>query len=253
MAQALVTNDDGIDSPGLSALANAALDAGWDVTVAAPLVESSGTSAGLTAAADGRRVAVESRDLKLVRPAVAHGVAGHPGLIAFTACRGGFGDVPELLLSGINRGANVGRAILHSGTVGAALTASINGVRALAVSLDVGLDGAEECHWDTAAAVVPEALDVLDQLPEGAVLNLNVPNLPKKKVKALQWAALADFGVVQSRVERLRDGEIVVASVAVDTELEPGTDAALLAKGHATLTALRSVSEVARADLPNLS
>lgn len=250
----LVTNDDGIDSPGLLGLANAALAAGFEVTIAAPATESSGTSAGLTAAVDGRRVEVENRELAgLTRPAVTHAVAAHPGLIAFTACRGGFGDTPELVLSGINRGANVGRAILHSGTVGAALTAGINGVSALAVSLDVGLDPAEDHHWDTAAGLVGDTLKLLADLPVGSVLNLNVPNVAADQVKPVQWAALAEFGVVQSRVERLREGFIDVTTVAVDAELEPGTDAALLADGHATLTALRSVSEVPRSDLPSLS
>ena len=128
----LVTNDDGIDSPGLHALAAAAADFGT-VMIAAPAVESSGTSAGLTAARDDRRVAVEERDGGLA-------VAAHPGLIALIACHGGFGPAPDVVLSGVNRGANVGRAVLHSGTVGAALTASVNGARALAVSLDVQLD-----------------------------------------------------------------------------------------------------------------
>ena len=61
---------------------------------------------------------------------------------------------PDLVLSGINHGANVGRAVLHSGTVGAALTAKINDTRALAVSLDVALHPTGERHWETVAGLV---------------------------------------------------------------------------------------------------
>ena len=67
----------------------------------------------------------------------AYGVGGSPGFIALIALHGAFGPPPIVVLSGINRGANAGRAVLHSGTVGAAFTAAANGCRAMAVSLDV--------------------------------------------------------------------------------------------------------------------
>lgn len=202
--------------------------------IAAPATESSGTSAGLTAATDNRQVAIERRSLAGLPEA--HAVAAHPGLIALIACDGGFGPRPDLLLSGVNRGANVGRAILHSGTVGAALTAGINGVRAIAVSLDVALSGAEDPHWPSATAVVGDLLPVVMDLASGTVLNVNVPGRPRR-------AALATYGRVQSRVNQLDDGTIEVTSVEVDGDLEPDTDAALLAEGHVTVTPLRSVSE----------
>ncbi|QFZ20122.1 5'/3'-nucleotidase SurE [Saccharothrix syringae] len=237
----LITNDDGIDSPGLHALARGAVAHGWDVVVAAPEREASGTSAGLTAAEDDRRVRVERRELPGLAGVPAFAVAAHPGLIALVAAQGAFGGAPDVVLSGVNRGANVGRAVLHSGTVGAALTASINGARALAVSLDVPLEGADEHHWDAAVAVAAGLFDRLAASPVGTVLNLNVPNLveagePKR-------AGLAEFGAVQSRVKDTDDGSIDLAAVFVEGELPPGSDAALLAEGHPTVTPLRSVSE----------
>ncbi|HEY0636936.1 MAG TPA: 5'/3'-nucleotidase SurE [Pseudonocardiaceae bacterium] len=246
----LVTNDDGIDSPGLTALARCAVDAGHSVTVAAPAQEASGTSASLTAAADddARRVATTARD---DWPVPAYAVAAHPGLIAFTASLGGFGERPDVLLSGINRGANVGRAVLHSGTVGAALTASLYGVRTLAVSLDCGWDRDIEYHWDTAAAVTRSVLDVLPDLPEGTVLNLNVPNVPAGELGPLRRARLVRYGQVQAKVHRLDDGRLEIVTVdPAGTEYEPGTDAALLLAGHPTLTVLTSVADDAELDIP---
>jgi 5'-nucleotidase len=250
---ALVTNDDGIDSAGLRALVATAIDCGLDPLVAAPAVESSGTSAGLTAAEDHRQVTTERRTLPMLTDVPAYAVSAHPGLIAFTAARGGFGRQPDVLLSGINRGANVGRAVLHSGTVGAALTASIRGVRALAVSLDVGLGTDVVYHWDSAAIVARQAIDLLLDLEPGTVLNLNVPNVAPDQLRPLRRATLAAFGTVQSQVQRAEDGSLEIFSVNVDEEPEPGTDAALLAEGYSTLTPLRSVDEDTTVKLPDLA
>ncbi|MEV6919423.1 5'/3'-nucleotidase SurE [Amycolatopsis sp. NPDC051106] len=242
--RALVTNDDGIGSPGLAALARGAVAHGWTVVVAAPAEEASGTSAGLwaagTAGGDGR-VAVERRELPDLPGVPAHAVAAHPAFIALAAAQGAFGEPPEVVLSGVNRGANIGRAVLHSGTVGAALTASLNGARALAVSLDVGLEPPPEPHWDTAVTVAAALFDRLAALPGAAVLNLNVPDRPE--VGAPRRAGLAEFGSVRSRISGDDDGGISLAAVVVEGELPPGSDARLLAEGHPTVTALRSVAE----------
>ncbi|MGW4116682.1 5'/3'-nucleotidase SurE [Actinosynnema sp. NPDC004786] len=239
--RALITNDDGIDSPGLLALARGAVAHGWTTVVAAPARESSGTSAGLTAAEDDRRVQVARRELPGLPDVPAYAVAAHPGFIALVASQGAFGDPPDVVLSGVNRGANVGRAVLHSGTVGAALTAAINGARAMAVSLDVGLDLDVPHHWDTAVAVAAGLFDRLAALPVGSVLNVNVPNRPE--AGAPRRAGLAEFGAVRTRIKDSDDGSITLAAVVVADELTPGTDAALLAEGRATVTPLRSVAE----------
>ncbi|MFC0106171.1 5'/3'-nucleotidase SurE [Kibdelosporangium aridum] len=240
----LITNDDGIDSPGLAALARVSHECGWHTVVAAPAEEASGTSAGLSAAAADRQVVVERRSLPDLPDVEAYAVAAHPGFIALTACFDGFGSRPDVVLSGINRGANVGRAILHSGTVGAAMTAGINGARALAVSLDVGLGQDAEPHWETAAELVRRLLPTVARLDQGRVLNLNVPNVPAlSQERAPRWATVATYGRVQSKVTRAGENIIELGSVEVDGELEPGTDAALLADGHPTITALRSIRE----------
>ena len=121
MPRALVTNDDGIDSPGLHALAAAARDAGLDVIVAAPAEESSGAGASLTAVRREGRTVVTRRELPGLPGVPAWAVDAQPGHIVVAALNGWFDPAPDVVLSGINHGANVGRAVLHSGTVGAAL------------------------------------------------------------------------------------------------------------------------------------
>ena len=242
----LVTNDDGIDSPGLAVLAAAAVRAGLDVVVAAPARQSSGASAGIIATTREGRPLIERRQLADLPDVVAYAVEAQPGYIVRAAVRGWLDPVPQLVVSGINHGANVGRAVLHSGTVGAALTAGVNGVRGLAVSLDVGLYPAQPLHWDAAARLLPDVLEILIGAPAGTVLSLNVPDRPLEALRELRPAALAEFGTVQTRVDRMEDGQLHLAQVEVDTRPEAGTDSALLAAGHPTLTALESVSEASR-------
>jgi 5'-nucleotidase len=247
-----VTNDDGIDSPGLAILARCVLDLGWDTVVVAPTEESSGTSAGLTAARDNRQVAVSRRTLSTLPDVPAYAVAAHPGLIALVACHDGFGERPDLVLSGVNRGGNIGRAILHSGTVGAALTAAVNGARAVAVSLDVPVEPESPPHWETAAAAVRALLPFAAECDPGTVLNVNVPDADE--AGPLRWARLATYGRVRTKVTQLADGGIEVGNVEMPGELEPDTDAALVAAGHVTVTALHSVhedDELMRRELPD--
>jgi 5'-nucleotidase len=133
----LVTNDDGVASPGLHALARALVDDGFDVIVVAPDREMSGSAAAIGQVHIEEGIDAERVDLPRLDGVPAYAVAGPPGLCVLTARLGGFGDPPDLVVSGINPGCNTGRAVLHSGTVGAALTAANFGCRGLAVSIDV--------------------------------------------------------------------------------------------------------------------
>jgi len=250
MTRALITNDDGIASPGLCALARAAIDAGLDVVVAAPHEEASGSSAAITGsntiAVTGRTEAssirIEKRELVELPGVAAYSVRAAPGLIALLAAHGAFGAAPDLVLSGINRGANVGRVILHSGTVGAALTGGVNDARGLAVSLDVGLHPTAH-HWLTAAAVVGELIPVLLAHPPGTVLNVNVPNVAPESAPELREATLAPFGIVQTTMTETVEGDIRLTVRDLPHEPIDGSDAALLAAGYATVTNVVAVRE----------
>lgn len=243
MRRALVTNDDGIDAPGLVALAAVAVRAGLEVVVAAPARQSSGASAAIIATTRAGQAVVERRQLADLPDVEAYAVDAHPAYIVRASVRGWLDPAPDVVLSGVNHGANVGRAILHSGTVGAALTAGVNGVYGLAVSLDVGLYPAGAPHWGTGGHLLPDILDMLTGAPRGTVLTLNVPDRPVEELSELRHAALAEFGTVQTRVDRAEDGRLHLAQVEVGLPPAAGTDSALLAAGHPTLTALESVCE----------
>ena len=241
MLRALVTNDDGIDSPGLHALAVAAREAGLEVIVAAPAEQSSGASAAISAVRREGRTVVDRRELPGLPDVEAWAVDAQPGHIVVAALNGWFDPRPDLVLSGINHGANVGRAVLHSGTVGAALTAGISDTRGLAVSLDVALKPTGERCWDSAAGLLAPVLELLLDAPETTVLSLNVPDRPAAELGPIRHARLARGGTVQARVDDVRGADLHLGEVEGSDEPEEGTDSALLLAGHPTLTVLRSV------------
>ncbi len=244
--RALITNDDGIDSPGLWALATGARDAGFDVVVAAPHVDASGVGGSVLAIREGERVRLHRRELPDLPGVPAFAVEGHPAFIVHAAGRGWMEPKPDVVLSGINLGANLGHSVLHSGTIGAALAAGLHGWRALAVSLGTPAVTPRHPHWDSALHVLPDVLDVLLAAPDATVLSLNVPDLPVAELRPLREARLARFGSVRVRVDHIAgdDGDLLHSHEAeLKTPQEPGTDTALLAAGHPTLTELQSVSD----------
>lgn len=195
----LLTNDDGIDSVGLHVLARAMRVHG-EVLIVAPDGEYSGAGAALGPL---HLIRPEVREVPLAGFDRAFAVSGPPALCTMFAALGAFGEVPDLVVSGINPGANVGRAVYHSGTVGAALTGRGRGISGVAVSQEVAdfaVDGqgAEENlgsqQWDVAAAVADVVVAGLlaDGLPkEPVVLNLNVPNRPLEEMVGWQWSEVA--------------------------------------------------------------
>ncbi|MCU1628509.1 MAG: 5-nucleotidase [Pseudonocardia sp.] len=247
MARALITNDDGIDSAGLAALAAAARDAGLDVVVAAPDRQYSGAGASSAATLQDGRTVVTAAETEGLPDVPAYAVQAAPAHIVVAALAGWLDPVPDVVLSGINRGGNAGRAVLHSGTVGAALTAGLHERRALAVSLDVPLGAEEPPRWEAVAGLVPGVLDVLWDSPEGTVLSLNSPDVPPAAVKELRIATLDRSGTVRTLVEDARSDGLKVVELETDDEPEPGSDRALLAAGHATITALQGLREAPEA------
>ena len=244
--RALITNDDGIDSPGLQALARGARDAGFDVVVAAPHVDASGVGGSVLAVRDGRRVKVHRRELPALPGIPAFAVEGHPAFIVHSAGRGWLEPEPDVVLSGINIGANLGHAVLHSGTIGAALAAGLHGWRGLAVSLGTPLVEPQRPHWESALQILPDVLDILLGSPDSTVLSLNVPDLPVAELRELREARLAGWGSVRVRVDHVsgEDGDSLHSHEAeLAGEPEPDTDTALLAAGHPTLTELQTVTD----------
>jgi 5'-nucleotidase len=238
--RALVVNDDGVGAAGIRHLAEVAREAGLEVVVAAPVRESSGSSAALTASQVDGRIVVERQSFDGLDGVPVYGVDAAPGFIALIASRGAFGPPPALVLSGINRGLNTGHAVLHSGTVGAAMTGRVNDCRALAVSLDVG----EEMHWETARAVARQALDWVLALGAPLVLNVNVPNVPIEMLRGVRQGELARFGAVQTTIAEVGEGFVRLGVADEEAHAEPGSDAALVAAGYASVTALRPLCDL---------
>lgn len=197
--QIMVTNDDGIDSIGLAVLARSMRQFG-EVTIICPDTEYSGAGASIGA-------------LHIADPVVAKAevdgidtswtVSGPPALCVFYARMGVFGSIPDLIVSGINPGANVGRAVYHSGTIGAALTGRNGMIPGIAVSQSFAdpLEDTDEARrdydervsrqlWDSAAAVAVEVVAgmVETDFEDCPVVNLNVPNLPVEEMAGWQWA-----------------------------------------------------------------
>ena len=123
---------------------------------------------------------------------------------------------------------------MHSGTVGAALTAANFGLSGLAVSIGSG----EHSHLETAATVAAAALEWLIRAPARTVVNVNVPNLPLADVRGVRPARLAPFGTVRAALAESEDGRVQVELRDTVHELEPDTDTALVLDGYVTVTPL---------------
>lgn len=234
--RALITNDDGIDAHGLTVLTDAAIRAGLQVTVAAPDVERSGASASLSALEEDGRLLMRRTDLPGLPDVAAYAVKASPAFIAMTGSRGAFGFTPDLVLCGVNHGPNTGHAILHSGTVGAALTAYTQGIRAMAVSLASG----NPTNWETASHSAVTALRWYLGTDVPDVLNVNVPDVAMDRWLGIRPAALAPLGAVQAQIGQAGEGFVSVTLDEVTEHGEPGTDAHLIWAGYTTLTLIKA-------------
>lgn len=247
----LVSNDDGIDAIGLHVLTAHLADMG-DVVIVAPDGEYSGSGASL-GAIHGDRPAVHRSVVEGAGEAWA--VSGPPALCVLFARLGAFGPPPDIVVSGINPGSNVGRAIYHSGTVGAALTARLGGINGVAVSQAVtgfGVEGQapedalDGQHWDTAGRVAALATRAVLASPpaDPIALNLNVPNLPFDELAG--WRSTRPGGPPpRSFAEAVlvprpghEDSFWVDASWTDARELPEGTDGGAVQRGFVSSTVL---------------
>jgi 5'-nucleotidase len=252
----LITNDDGIESPGLRVLAEMARARGHDVQVAAPCWDASGASSSVTGVSQTgeRQVVTEPRTWDGWSDGSVVAVDATPALIVFYALHERLGQRPEVVLSGINRGPNTGRAILHSGTVGAAFTAYQQDCPGLAVSSGVlDMAGDAPVHWDTAATVAGQAFDwMTGWIAEGrrpVVLNCNVPDVPPEQLLGVRIGRLAIVGASQTSVTEEQGGSRGLTLGGEDESSEIESDAALVQAGYAAITAIRPVVEDTGVDL----
>ena len=231
----LITNDDGLESPGIRILAEALHAQFPDLVVAAPAMDMSGSGTGI-----GRFNAEEGIDLKKAgwNDVEAYTVAGPPGLAVMAAALGAFGPKPDLVVSGINAGVNTGHSVIHSGTVGAVLTARTFGSHGLAISLAPS----QPWWWQTAAEVAVSVTHWLVQqhFPK-MVLNVNVPAVPVGELHGARWADLDNFGVFRVATANYDDGRLQFEIGGSLAGLDPTTDTALCREGYVTITPLAAV------------
>jgi 5'-nucleotidase len=241
----LVTNDDGVEAPGIAALARGMASTGHDVTVVAPLGDRSGSGAGIGPVYLEEGVPYEEAIIEGL-DAPAFGVDAMPAFAVLAARLGAFGEPPDVIVSGVNPGHNTGRAVLHSGTVGAALTAANFGARGMALS--VGWD--DDPHFDTAVEVAIATLPWIAEAPPKTVLNINVPGVPVAELKGVAAARLAPFGTVRSAIVGNGEGRLQVELHQTEVELDADTDTALVAAGFVAVTSLTGIGSVADAEAP---
>ncbi len=240
----LIVNDDGIDSPGLAALVRA-FDPHGEVVVAAPTTNRSGSSRSIGLFSG--RLAVERRELPGADEAWA--VDGTPvdacnfGVVALARDEGF-----DLVVSGINEGANVGAFVHYSGTIGAAMEGAAHGVPAVAVSMDRGADADAAAAWTVAFARA-----WLEHDPDpGVVPSIEWPARPAADAAEAVATRLGPAPIRVARWERRRDedgAEFVVPRFERLTPDELRDDTAAFAAGRVTVTPLLldHTAEAARA------
>ncbi|MFD5492987.1 5'/3'-nucleotidase SurE [Streptomyces sp. NPDC127091] len=234
----LVTNDDGVQAEGLRVLAQAVHDEGHEVVIAAPAHDVSGSGTSLGTFVDGEVIRTGTARLDGMEDIETHWVDAPPAFAVLAACMGRFGAPPDVVLSGINPGYNTGRFILFSSTVGAALTASMAGRRALAVSCG----DLPHARFDSAAAVARSALRwLIEHAEERTVLNVNVPDLDTSAIRGVRFAPLGPVSTVGLTLDPVDDGLRLGRFPNLERAAEPRyseTDAGLVTAGYVAVTGM---------------
>ncbi len=229
MTAILVTNDDGVHAPGIFALANAMRQIG-DIEVVAPATNQSASGHKKTLKQD---IPVQRTTLQDGTPALA--VTGSPAdCIALTALGMTTHWPPSIVVSGINRGANMGQDITYSGTVTAALEGTIHGVPAVAVSLNNQSANSVEDYENAAQVAVTVVKKVLEKgLPPLTILNLNIPaNGPTTAIRLTRQGIRIYRDVLDINGEIYR----IVGPEPTGVTDEEGTDLWAVHNGYASLT-----------------
>ncbi len=226
----LLTNDDGIDAIGINVLAEELERRGHRVTVVAPHHERSASSHSITIR---KPLYVKSSQPNR------YAVTGTPVDCVFMAQQKLVEGNPDIVISGINSGQNMGEDILYSGTVAAALEAMFLGWKALAVSIQDYRDQ----RFETAAWYVAELLDrgIADQVGESSILNINVPNLPREEVRGIRLTRPGHRhyrNFVREVIDDEGEKSYLVGGDIQHWSREEGTDFACVHAGYVSITPL---------------
>jgi len=226
----LLSNDDGYQARGLRTLADGLADLA-EVTIVAPDRNRSGASNSLTLDSPLR---VEQAEANV------YYVNGTPTDCIHLAITGLLDDEPDMVVSGINHGANLGDDILYSGTVAAAMEGRFLGLPALAVSLV--LENGK--NFGTAVSVIRQCVIRMkdDPLPGDTILNINVPDLPEHSLRGIKSTRLG-FRHKSEPVIQTRDPNDMpiywVGPAGEGQEVGDGTDFHAVANGYASVTPIK--------------
>lgn len=226
----LLSNDDGVEAPGIAKLA-ARLEQRARVTVIAPDRDRSGSSNSLTL----------DEPIRISRGKNGFiGVRGTPTDCVHLAITGLLDADPDMVISGINSGPNLGDDVLYSGTVAAAMEGRFLGLPAIAVSM---VSEKKVSHWESACEAVVWLIDRIlsEPLPADTILNVNVPDLPWEQISGFQATRLGH----RHRAERVIEAEdprgrpiFWIGPPGSEQDAGPGTDFHAVKNGFISVTPL---------------
>lgn len=227
MIQILISNDDGVRAPGISVLAEL-LKSIANVQVIAPDRNKSGASNALT---------LEKPLSSYVHSNGYISIDGTPTDCVNLGVAGTFGKVPQMVVSGINAGANLGDDVLYSGTVAAAMEGRTLGLPGIAVSVA----NSHPQYYETAAMIAKDLILKLKslQVAPRTVLNVNVPDLPIAEIKGIHVTRLGHRSVSQSPIECIDPRGVMkywIAGVGAAIDNGPGTDFYAIENGYVSIT-----------------
>ncbi len=234
----LLSNDDGVHAAGLKVLYEELKKLGT-VKVVAPLEEKSTTGHSLTLHKPLRLIQMENKDF--------YGVNGSPADCVYLGIKQVMKFKPDIVVSGINRGANLGQDIYYSGTVSAAREACIMGIPSYAVSLDVEFKSRKpenKLNFKTAAKIAVKVIQEYQKskFPKYTLLNINVPDVPMSKIKGIVPARQGFrhySGAVVKRLDHRGKDYYWVGGQYAGFEKEKDTDCAMVDEGFVTITPLK--------------
>ncbi len=228
MPNILITNDDGIHAPGLRALAAAMHDLGR-ITIVAPSQERSAAAQSLTLRQPIYCDQIAERE---------YAVEGTPADAMILAFHTLLKEKPDLVISGINRGGNLGENVYYSGTVGAAMEAAINRVPAIAVS--VAYRGKEKFDFAAAACFTRSLVPLIlkEGLPVGVMLNVNVPQPWNGAVRVTRQSSKITRNVLHPGTDPRGRRYYWLSEQKFIEGIDPDTDHAAIRDGAVSITPL---------------
>ena len=231
----LLTNDDGIDAPGLTILEEIAKALSDDIWIVAPASDQSGVSHSLTLHDPLRVVTYDDRRMA---------VRGTPTDCVIMAYRTLMDQPPDLILSGVNFGQNMAEHVTYSGTIAAAMEGTLLGVRSIALSQTFSFRDGDKINWEPArvhgAPLIKKLLDL--EFAPGTLLNVNFPDCPPDQVNGYKATVHGHRNQSSMGIDERSDGRgrayYWLAFKGKSTELIPETDLAAVANKSVSVTPL---------------